>query len=717
MSIDIPDLDDRRFQDIVDEAKRRIPHTFPEWTNHNISDPGVALIELFAWMTEMTLFRLNQMPDRAMATLLESVGYQAFPARAATADLTFTLSGPAVTDVRIPAGTKVGTDSGPDGQVIFETERTLVLRQPEFVRVVASTAGGGVRVCTDDIDVIADGAAPPAQPESLASDGVTCFEGLDAAWELWDRTYGLLTKRQQAHWKPRDRFAGDSIHFGFDEGLPDALVRCAVLADLSGRGSNPEAPPVVWEASTPHGWARCTVTDDGTGGLNRSGTLDIQLPHDHSRIAVEGDQELYWLRLRVDVGACPMYRASPRLLAVGFSTVGGVARARHSELQQPEVLGVSSGRPGQRFVLSRSPVLPIDETPEAAATASEADDGAAAVAESVRALTVRGIPWRVVDSFAGAGDDDPVYTLDPDTGEIRFGPAVRDPSGPTRQHGAVPPEGARIVSAPYRVGGGGRGNVAAGRLRSLRSTVKYVDRVTNLRPATGGVDAESMDQALERAPMSVLAGDRAVTLDDFERVAADVARDAHLITARAPTEPGGPVRLLVVPAVDTHHSVQQIDDFQLTGALCERLRAHLEARRVVGQRVVVTTPYYQGVSVAVRVRCAPPSRPDDAGGHADERAVVRDQLIVALHRFVNPVVGGERGDGLGFGEVLTAERVSAVVRAVSGVRDVLDVALFEANLRTGRRVGPGRSRLVAPPDSLFLSFRHRVVVDADEVPS
>ena len=57
-------LDDRRFQDLVDEAKRLIPNYLPEWTNHNVADPGVALIELFAWMTELTLYRLNQIPDR-----------------------------------------------------------------------------------------------------------------------------------------------------------------------------------------------------------------------------------------------------------------------------------------------------------------------------------------------------------------------------------------------------------------------------------------------------------------------------------------------------------------------------------------------------------------------------------------------------------------------------------------------------------------------------
>src|SRR2546430_2442631 len=67
MSLPAPNLDDRRFQDIVDEAKRRITRYCPEWTDHNVSDPGVALIELFAWMTEMILYRVNQVPAPAPA--------------------------------------------------------------------------------------------------------------------------------------------------------------------------------------------------------------------------------------------------------------------------------------------------------------------------------------------------------------------------------------------------------------------------------------------------------------------------------------------------------------------------------------------------------------------------------------------------------------------------------------------------------------------------
>ena len=92
MSLPIPNLDDRRFQDIVDEAKRLIGVYCPEWTNLEPSDPGVALLELFAWLVESLSFRLNQVPDAFYTRMLDLMGVQPFPPRAARADLTFLLA-------------------------------------------------------------------------------------------------------------------------------------------------------------------------------------------------------------------------------------------------------------------------------------------------------------------------------------------------------------------------------------------------------------------------------------------------------------------------------------------------------------------------------------------------------------------------------------------------------------------------------------------------
>ena len=84
-------LDDRRFQDLVSEARMKITRSCPEWTEHNVSDPGITLIELFAWMTEMTIYRLNRVPDKLHVSLLELLGIRLDGPSAAQTSLRFRL--------------------------------------------------------------------------------------------------------------------------------------------------------------------------------------------------------------------------------------------------------------------------------------------------------------------------------------------------------------------------------------------------------------------------------------------------------------------------------------------------------------------------------------------------------------------------------------------------------------------------------------------------
>src|SRR3954453_5915346 len=109
MALPSPSLDDRTFQQLVDEAKRHVQRRCPEWTNHNVSDPGVTLIEAFAWMTDLLLYRLNRVPDRNYVKFLELLGVTLFPPAAAHAEVSFRLSSPQPVPVRINAGTVVST--------------------------------------------------------------------------------------------------------------------------------------------------------------------------------------------------------------------------------------------------------------------------------------------------------------------------------------------------------------------------------------------------------------------------------------------------------------------------------------------------------------------------------------------------------------------------------------------------------------------------------
>ena len=126
--IPVPNLDDRTWKEFVDEAIRLIPKYCPEWTNHNPSDPGITLIELFAWLMEMSIYRLNKVTDKNFLAFLDLMGIEQQPPQPAVALLTFDLVAGARNLQIVPEGTTVATDSkGDDPPLIFETKRDLVV--------------------------------------------------------------------------------------------------------------------------------------------------------------------------------------------------------------------------------------------------------------------------------------------------------------------------------------------------------------------------------------------------------------------------------------------------------------------------------------------------------------------------------------------------------------------------------------------------------------
>jgi hypothetical protein len=132
-----PNLDDRSFDDIVQEAVRLIPQYCPEWTNHNPADPGITLIELFAWMTEMTLYRLNRVPEKNYLAFLELMGIGLTPPQPARAVLQFGIN-PKADRVVIPAGTRTATKPGPDGAYqTFETARDVVVTNNALLKCMS----------------------------------------------------------------------------------------------------------------------------------------------------------------------------------------------------------------------------------------------------------------------------------------------------------------------------------------------------------------------------------------------------------------------------------------------------------------------------------------------------------------------------------------------------------------------------------------------------
>ena len=129
MPIPSPILDDRSYQQLRDELVRRIPVYTPEWTDHNASDPGITLIELFSFLGENLLFRFNQIPEATKLAFLRLLQVPLHPTVAAHALITMSADIPQ--GLLVPQGSEARA-----GNLLFETA-TEVKAYPVTLAAVA----------------------------------------------------------------------------------------------------------------------------------------------------------------------------------------------------------------------------------------------------------------------------------------------------------------------------------------------------------------------------------------------------------------------------------------------------------------------------------------------------------------------------------------------------------------------------------------------------
>jgi predicted phage baseplate assembly protein len=633
MALLAPKLDDRSFQDIVDEAKKRIPHYCKEWTDHNVSDPGVTLIELFAWMTDIILYRLNRVPDLHYIRFMDMLGIRLQEPVAAQVPETFWLSAPQETVLVIPAGTEVSTtQTETEAPIVYTTDDNFRVQPPKLAKVMTRVAArDGKQYLDHNLRRLEAG-----------------FEGFESFSEV-----------------PQ---VDDAMYFGFENNLSHHILALDLDCDpAGGAGIDPTLPPYVWEASSAdkdRRWEPCDMEMDTTKGLNEAGTIQLHLPK-MGKYSVN-KQSLYWVRIRIKEisqaeereGTQP-YLVSPKLRQATAASWGGTVPATHAQKVQEELVGHSDGSAGQRFRLQMTPIL--QRTP----------------GEHLL-VQVEGEPpqhWQEVTDFASSGAADRHYTLDSNTGELRFGPAIRQPDGTVKLFGAIPARGANLVFKRYRHGGGEAGNVQRGVINVLKTSIPYISRVVNRRSAWGGLDAETLESAMTRAPALLRSRDRAVTESDFEfltrqALPASVGRVKCL--QPRPAEAGrvapGQVYVLVIPRVKNPMHYLDPTELELEPTDMELLSKYLEERRLLTIRVEIRSPAYRWVSAMVQLRATPGA----------SQAAVEAEVLSRLYRYLNPLSGGPDGNGWPFGRDLFASDVYQCLQGTPDVQFVRNVDIYAA---------------------------------------
>lgn len=685
MFLPLPALDDRRWSDLVEEARALVPLYGPDWTDHNASDPGITFAELFAWLAEMDLFQLNQVPGRHRRKFLALLGITPQPPEPARTVLRFEVA-PGTAPVPVPSTTECAGLDPYGAKLRVRTRHPVQVIDTRLVRIDAVNESGATQL-TDRwrrgepfaafgpdprpgsaLRLTLSDPPPAGVPLSVAVTADDPPRALDrphhsarTVWEArlstghWQRLLSVDTTRSLT----QSGRAELTIPSGAGLGQPTSL-RCRlaagaydaapVLRDLAVNG-------VPAEQSVPAGeltWIIAeTAVITGTPVPGTPARLGLRLDGQRRIAALDtGDPnapELLVLRYR-----------PPTASATGELTV------------EASRLGTGTGTPSQTVTCQPAPVQP----------------------SSLRLYTVEGLgvgtawrEWTIVADFDASGAADRHAVLDATAGTLAFGDG---------RHGLAVPDGSPVVAA-YRHTAAEAGDLAAATVNALAESAHNTAlftaaggppavTVTNPVPLAGGTAAETLEHAEGRAAELPGQPTRAVTVADYETLARQAPGTRLARVAVLPdTHPGlpcaraiGVMTVVLVPYLPLGRPAP-------SPGLRHAVAACLDRRRMLGTRVEVTGPTYTEVSVRARVQAT----------RSASRADLASRLRAAVDGFFDPLAGGPDGTGWPLGRDVYRLEVMQVLDEVPGVEHVVEL---ELQTGTGAQCGDvciGQTGLVA----------------------
>ena len=628
-------LDNRTYDDLTAELRRRIPAYTPEWTDYNESDPGIALMELFAWLAEILIYRINQIPENAYVKFLQMIGIKLQLPAAAQTYLTFTLSSQDLpTAVVIPGQTQVSLSNSSGGApVIFET--------------------------TDDLYAVGANLAAVQYFDGARYTVVNNINPTDGS------SYYAFGQFPQPN---------GALYLGFDRAFPTGSYTYPIViqvANVSGTGDvqgGPEnlqtfSPPITaaleyWNGSA---WQLVTLVSDGTNNLTQGGVISFNAPTGwvaalYGALKKSSDTPLYWMRYRIVQVLGPGYQSAPMLTNIFINTISAI----NSVTVLGELIGASNGMPNQTFQISNYPILKDPNVTGIVAV----DEGSGFVL------------WTEVLDFAASGRDDTVYTLDYSTGLVGFGDGV---------NGKIPhwlsadnsnletADTPNIQVTEYHYGGGSVGNAGPGTITNLEKQIPFVASVTNPVASQLGADEETVSDAENRAPQVLNTLSRAVSINDFVNLAkqtpgARIQRATALPLQRPQTQvvraadgtvivpPPAPGVVTVIVVPDGPDPKMPVATTQTLGAVAQ----YLDQYRLLTCELHISTPVYRLVEIQADIIV----NPNALSG------TVQAALETALLNFYNPLTGGQQGAGWDFGGTIYVSDAYGQILNVSGVQRI-----------------------------------------------
>ncbi|WP_086930823.1 putative baseplate assembly protein [Agarilytica rhodophyticola] len=613
MPLKAPVLDNRSYQEIRDLVRDRIPRYTPEWTDFNDADPGMTLVQLFAWLTEQTLYQMNRLPDRNYIKFLKLLNMELRPPQPAQADLTFAVQKGAKLRP-VLKGSQVAAQSQDSGElVVFETDEGMDLI-PYPLTHVQVYDGSSFADVTETNSIRQQNYRPFGWAPQLNSALYLGFEPPEQNPAAGERAFPQQIRLRV--FLPASSQAGEAQSCSQQHQRPPAPVR------------------LVWEyrhPEPPNGWRPMTVFKDETAAMTREGYIVLEGPAQLAR-TYEGkvtDVDRLWLRCRLDRDTYPAGTV-PEIDFIRPNTV----RATALSTIRSEILGASEGHPDQRFSFRHKPI--------------QQDDLIIRIDRSNRE-GVEQEYWTRVEDFLASEPDDAHFVLNASAGEIEFGNGVR---------GRIPVAGSEIIAERYRHGGGDSSNVAADTITLALSTLGGVQSITNERAALGGKDEQDIEEFKSEAPLAIRNRNRAVTADDFialAKLAGGVSRATALPLRHLDypdVDVAGAITVVIVPENDELPPLPSAD-------LIRYVCGYLSNYRLITNELFVKGPEFSEISVVARVAA------DPLLAFGAVELAVKQAIDAQLHP-----------QSRAFGLDLVPTSLFGVVLAVEGVRAVLDLALL-----------------------------------------
>jgi hypothetical protein len=559
MTFPIPSLDDIEFEQLAEEARALIPRYASEWTDHNVHDPGITLLELLAWIVDQQIYQVGLVSDRYLYAFAALLGVRPKAA--------------------IPARGLIWPNKRQDN-----SSKQVILAEAELSR-------GAKVTCAKQPDIAfvldADIHLTPANPSAGSVEASSVNRKINL-------THFMQQPRSSFVFQPKSD-SGNSLEIAFDQ----PLIRIGEYPIALGIEVDPVAVSASANKPTPWGplfieyrtdlmpWRQVSVVADGTFSLARTGVVLLKIPADNQANSS-------WLRFRLDRGFYPLPVQIVRVELNVLPIVQLEERSTH-------VIGRSNGFPDQVFTVELSG-LPDQDIALSPMGISVIENDQSEAQPSVRfpyplhievAADDHFEQWTQTGDLSISRPTEQVYRLDTKADSVVFGNGV---------NGKIPKNDAQIQAMAYHTTSGAEGNLASGlNWRIAGAPVQDTIFGSNPEPIKGGENAWDIDRLMAETRKRVL--ERHVMLSDQDLLTKinslagfGVAR-ADVLLRYLPTFPDKEIRGARTVVVTPWRNSSDISGLTVDSRYLKSVEAAIQQHRVLGEKLTVIT--HQRVSIRI----------------------------------------------------------------------------------------------------------------------